>query len=146
GGLGLSRVLYEALFPQAVWLGRPAAAVALALLAGLAGLLLGRALARRVGSVASLAPFLPLLLNAQAVLQPEGATLLSRLLFGGSLWLAVAIMLFMLWPGGQRLVGLLMTATALAPVYLLTMGRTVGRADTFEFQVVIPKLGIVHPT
>jgi hypothetical protein len=31
-------------------------------------------------------------------------------------------------------------------VYLGTLGRTVGRADTFEFQVVASKLGIAHPT
>jgi hypothetical protein len=31
-------------------------------------------------------------------------------------------------------------------VYLATMGRTVGEADTFEFQVVAPTLGIAHPT
>jgi hypothetical protein len=34
----------------------------------------------------------------------------------------------------------------LVPIYLLTLGRTVGSADTFEFQVVAPQLGIVHPT
>ena len=26
------------------------------------------------------------------------------------------------------------------------MGRTVGSADTFEFQVIAPQLGIAHPT
>ena len=31
-------------------------------------------------------------------------------------------------------------------LYLLTLGRTVGKADTFEFQVVAPQLGIAHPT
>jgi hypothetical protein len=35
---------------------------------------------------------------------------------------------------------------ALIPVYFLTMPTTVGRADTFEFQVVAPQLGIAHPT
>jgi hypothetical protein len=31
-------------------------------------------------------------------------------------------------------------------LYLLTLGDHVGRADTFEFQVVAPQLGIAHPT
>jgi hypothetical protein len=31
-------------------------------------------------------------------------------------------------------------------LYLLTLGDQVGRADTFEFQVVAPQLGIAHPT
>ncbi len=31
-------------------------------------------------------------------------------------------------------------------IYLLTLGDHVGRADTFEFQVVAPQLGIAHPT
>ena len=35
---------------------------------------------------------------------------------------------------------------ALIPLYGLTLGQTVGMHDTFEFQVVIPKLGIVHAT
>ena len=32
------------------------------------------------------------------------------------------------------------------PLYWLTLGREVGSADTFEFQVVVPQLGIAHPT
>jgi hypothetical protein len=31
-------------------------------------------------------------------------------------------------------------------VYLLTLQRTIGRADTFEFQVTAPVLGVAHPT
>ncbi len=31
-------------------------------------------------------------------------------------------------------------------VYLLTLGQYVGRADTFEFQVTAPVLGVAHPT
>ncbi len=31
-------------------------------------------------------------------------------------------------------------------IYLLTLGDHVGAADTFEFQVVAPQLGIAHPT
>ena len=145
-GLALSRVLFEAFFPQAVLLGRPPAALSLALLAGAAGGWLARALDRRLGPLSTLAIFLPLLLNAQAILQPQGPTLLSRLLLAGSLWLALAVAILSLWTARRTLAGLALGTLALRPTYMLTMGRTVGRADTFEFQVVIPKLGIVHPT
>jgi hypothetical protein len=33
-----------------------------------------------------------------------------------------------------------------ATAYLLTLQRTIGRADTFEFQVTAPVLGVAHPT
>ena len=37
-------------------------------------------------------------------------------------------------------------ALLICALYLLTLGDHVGRADTFEFQVVAPQLGIAHPT
>jgi hypothetical protein len=37
-------------------------------------------------------------------------------------------------------------AAGVLALYLLTLGTRVGRADTFEFQVVAPQLGIAHPT
>ncbi len=37
-------------------------------------------------------------------------------------------------------------AAGVLVLYLLTLGTRVGRADTFEFQVVAPQLGIAHPT
>jgi hypothetical protein len=37
-------------------------------------------------------------------------------------------------------------AAAVLTIYLATLGDHVGRADTFEFQVVAPQLGIAHPT
>ncbi|MCZ7666312.1 MAG: DUF2723 domain-containing protein [Chloroflexi bacterium] len=42
--------------------------------------------------------------------------------------------------------GILFVLAALLPIYLLTMPAAVGQADTFEFQVVVPQLGIAHPT
>lgn len=37
-------------------------------------------------------------------------------------------------------------AASVFAIYLATLGDHVGRADTFEFQVVAPQLGIAHPT
>src|SRR5690606_28497308 len=73
----------------------------------------------------------------------------SRLVFGASLWLALLLWSSRRWRGRAnvwRWLGPLLVALALLPVYLSTMSRTVGQADTFEFQVVAPQLGIAHPT
>ena len=45
----------------------------------------------------------------------------------------------------ERRVGLLLIGVT-AGLYLRTLGPTVGQADTFEFQVVAPTLGVAHPT
>jgi len=45
------------------------------------------------------------------------------------------------WLGGALLV-----LIGLINAYLPTLQRTVGRADTFEFQVTAPVLGVAHPT
>ncbi|MGB6849879.1 MAG: DUF2723 domain-containing protein, partial [Thermoanaerobaculia bacterium] len=71
----------------------------------------------------------------------------SRLLFAASLWLtAVLLARSVLQEWSWRWLGVLFIVAALLPLYLLTMPGTVGSADTFEFQVVIPRLGIAHPT
>ena len=48
-------------------------------------------------------------------------------------------------PNSPRWFDLVLAAGVLG-LYLLTLGTHVGRADTFEFQVVAPQLGIAHPT
>jgi hypothetical protein len=50
------------------------------------------------------------------------------------------------WAARRVSVPAALVAVACLAVYLATMGRTVGAADTFEFQVVAPALGIAHPT
>jgi hypothetical protein len=55
---------------------------------------------------------------------------------------------WLVWRGASS-VGrwwLLVLVAAIGPVYGLTMGREVGSADVFEFQVTAPALGIAHPT
>lgn len=47
---------------------------------------------------------------------------------------------------GEWLWGTVLLLLAFLPLYLTTMSSTVGTADTFEFQVTVPQLGIVHPT
>ncbi|MCA9980015.1 MAG: DUF2723 domain-containing protein, partial [Anaerolineales bacterium] len=91
---------------------------------------------------------LPLWINGWYLFQPQTSV---NLLAG---WLVLALSLYTAVfsanllkhhapPRTQQLLWLLLP---LAAIYWLTLGRTVGQADTFEFQVVVPQLGIVHPT
>ncbi len=94
--------------------------------------------------------FWPLWLNAWYLLQPPTSVnvLAGWLAWGGSLYTAVYLAHLLHAP--RRPVNQsLRLAWVIAPlvlIYGLTLGRTVGAADVFEFQVVVPQLGIVHPT
>lgn len=173
GGLALSRILYEWLFPRAWWLARPYGALPFA---AVAAFVVWAVWVQRRGAAPS--PFqalslVPLLLNLLWLADPTVDLVRSRLMFAATLWLT-AVFIFV--PGewidadvhkpGLNLpvksgilrkstiysyakrpwLGLVLIAAALGPVYLLTMSHAVGAADTFEFQVVTPQLGIVHPT
>jgi 4-amino-4-deoxy-L-arabinose transferase-like glycosyltransferase len=147
GGLALSRLLYELFFPRLLWLGRSLPALGLAVVAAVLGWLLASWLQRQGKRPAeTILPFLPLVLNLIWLLDPAVNLIRSRFLFCASLWLMVVLLVHLLArPATWRWWGPLLVGFLL-PVYLLTMGQTVGRADTFELQVVVPKLGIVHPT
>jgi hypothetical protein len=146
-GLALSRLLYEGLFPQALWLGRPAPALLLALGAAVIGWLVWRPLARRLTAWPAALIFLPFLLNLAYLRHEPVDPVRSRFFFAAGLWLAVALAAhFLARPATWRWLGFALLIALFGPLYLLTMGQSVGQADTFEFQVVVPKLGIVHPT
>ncbi len=146
-GLAGTRLLYDLFFPTP-WLGRPWLVWPVGLLAAVLGGAIWLWLHRRTQDwLAATLPFLPLYLNLFPLLTNTSDVITGRFLFAGSLWLATYLAgsvvsaswrrpwphLFWLWVGA-------------AAVYLLTMPAAVGRADTFEFQVVTPRLGIVHPT
>lgn len=145
-GLMLSRVLYEGLFPDAVGLGQPLPALLLGLMAGGGGWWLWRRLARRTTASGALLPFLPFFLALDYLPDGDVAVTESRLLFVAVLWLAALLLYRLLARSPSSRGHVFFLLLALLPVYLLTLGQTVGRADTFEFQVTIPRLGIVHPT
>lgn len=141
GGLALSRILYEGFFPHLLWLARPFFISPLALISAA----LGVALWQKQKLPAT--TLLPLLLNLLYLFDPAVNLVESRLIFGASLWLtgllvAQAKASHNTW----RWLGILFVLAALLPIYLLTMPAVVGQADTFEFQVVAPQLGIAHPT
>ena len=160
GGLAVSRLLYEGLFPTGGWLGRPVGAIGLGLLAAAVGFIVWRWIN---GSPASRRPlwgagetpairwvgFLPLLLNLVWLVDPAVDLARGRFLFAAGLWLMAVLLLYgRLGDDASRWrwLGPLCVVAALAPVYLLSMSPAVGVADTFEFQVVAPQLGIAHPT
>jgi hypothetical protein len=163
-----TRILYEWLFPAVLWLGKPFPVLLVGLGAALLGVLCWRLLASRISgsgwslsitspeeakhiftsaSGLALVPFLPWYGGLFYLLSDQVDLVTSRLLYFGLLWLSVVLMLRTLAkPKTWSWLGPVLLLSALTPIYLLTLGQTVGTADTFEFQVVVPKLGIVHPT
>ncbi|MFO7540593.1 MAG: DUF2723 domain-containing protein, partial [Chloroflexota bacterium] len=138
--LATNRLLFELFFPTLAWLGRPFPAVIFSLLLALAGWLLWRRLAWPP------ALLLPLLLNAFSLLPTDLNPTRTAVILAASLWLTAVCHFahdsdrtWLRW-------GPLLVVTALLPVYLLTVSHAVGRADSFEFQVVAPQMGIAHPT
>ena len=84
----------------------------------------------------------PLSLLSVYVLWPEVDLHWALVLLIGSIALTV---LNVIGTSRTRWVDLSLIVVTLG-LYLLTLGDHVGRADTFEFQVVMPQLGIAHPT
>ena len=83
----------------------------------------------------------PLLLVLVYVVWPQVDLLWALTLLIGALMLIAARYVL---PRARRFdvaIGLIVLA-----IYLITLGDHVGQADTFEFQVVAPQLGIAHPT
>jgi hypothetical protein len=153
-GLGLSRALAEGLYSAGEWLA--ALPGTLLLTAATVVLVLGvrRQLGRRRGSVPPATAFAPLLLSLGYLLSDEVDLLRAAVwLLGGLLFTSVSLAITLpssnprgdarTWARGAPVA--LLTAVTMG-VYLATLGRTVGKADTFEFQVVAHNLGIAHPT
>lgn len=154
-GLASGRLLYEWLFPRLLWLAQPLPGVLFALLVAAAATLLFRHSFNHPRLTALLAP---LSLNLAYLPSPMVDLVRGRFLFFAALWLSVALFVGGMLMGEQRSGGTggqgrngrpyasFLILIALVPVYLLTMSKAVGQADTFEFQVVAPQLGIAHPT
>ena len=150
-GLAITRLLYEVFFSNLLWLGRPAPVFFLALLFAGMGLILWhrstRKMETRLNTPLSIWVLTPLLLNLVWIFNPTIDLVGSRFTFAASLWLTAIFIAQSLFPASSwRRLGPLFIAVALLPIYLLTIPQVVGSADTFEFQVVIPQLGIAHPT
>ncbi|MCB0033394.1 MAG: DUF2723 domain-containing protein [Anaerolineales bacterium] len=138
GLLALTRIGYEGLFPRFLWLGQPLMAVPLLAIALTLGWLWQR---QSTSGRWSAVPLWPLLLNIVPLFTADVDLVRGRFLFLASLWLVGVLY----WRTRPRWLGAWL-AIGLAPVYLFTMSHTVGAADTFEFQVTAPIMGVVHPT
>ncbi len=119
-----------------------AAAVLGALLGGLAAAVLGSLLRVPPGQNDSrlltvIALYLPLADLLSATYQPWRGPLLL---------LAAPLTLGLIYARPTRAVWLSLAVFIPLAVYLTDVSPYVGRADTFEFQVVGPKLGIAHPS
>lgn len=144
GWLAASRILYEGLFPRWLWLGRPFLTLTFAAIFTLLTWLLWQRWGQEIAAPVLLTP---LLLNFIYLADPMVDLGRSRFIFGASLWLMLLFYCSQRFQGPiWRWLWPLLIGLALLPVYLSTMSRTVGQADTFEFQVVAPQLGIAHPT
>ena len=168
GGMLVPRILYEWLFPTASWLGQPGPSLIFALGTVLVGLVLWSLLASHLSGNGwsfqfrsadgqepiacpttwkAVIPFLPWLAGYLYLTSSPVNLVGGRLLFFGCLWLSFVFVAWILAkPGAWKWLGPLFLLLVVFPIYLLTLGRTVGTADTFEFQVVVPSQGIVHPT
>lgn len=83
----------------------------------------------------------PLLLVLAYVVWPQVDLLWALVLLLGTLALIAARYALPHARWFDVAIGLIVLA-----LYVITLGDHVGRADTFEFQVVAPQLGIAHPT
>jgi hypothetical protein len=94
--------------------------------------------------------FLPFLILLVYILWPRVNLLMAGILAFAAVCLSLALTLRSLVPDKWQWVFVGIVPGALVvfalTAYLLTVGQTVGAADTFEFQVVAPTLGIAHPT
>lgn len=142
-GLAISRLLFEAMFPTWGWIGRPIPASAIAAIAAVVGALIARRWKIHP------AAFLPLLINLFWLADPAVHPARGCFLLAASWWLTAMLLVWGAIGDGDRRwrwLGPVFVIAALLPVYLATMSAAVGAADTFEFQVVAPQLGIAHPT
>jgi hypothetical protein len=150
-GLAVARLLYEAEPVRFAPLGGIGPSLALGGLGALIAVGAGRLMSRRAAGRAdtsSSAAAIPVLLVWLYILAPPGGlsirpVLAGTVLIGGAVvlsWVLRMRGMMPVWVSSLAVGGLAWTA------YLLTLQPTIGRADTFEFQVTAPVLGIAHPT
>lgn len=145
-GLALARLLYEWRFPEWAVLGRPFPAIAVAASWAILRSIVNR---KTLGTPSGALILLPNLLVLAFLFSPTVDLAGSRILFLAAIWLVDVLAVYVRVPATDRRwrwIGPLLILVVLLPVYLLSMSNAVGEADTFEFQVVAPQLGIAHPT
>ncbi len=155
GGFFLARVTFEGwlVLQLSTWpgaLGVVAVAISTALALRWSWLRLTRQTDSTEYGIRNTYPLLPFLILLIYVFWPRVNLLMASLLLIAAVSLSLALALRARIPDPlNRLLNVVISNVLIVVVvaaYLQTAGRTVGAADTFEFQVVAPALGIAHPT
>lgn len=154
-GLAMARLLYESDPFQFMALGGLLPSLGLAALGFIIwiGLIWGMDRRSVPGQFPS-AALLPMLITWFYILTPpmQVDPLRGAVLIAGGFLLSLALAApWLIAPGGEipaqhRWIGTVAIGLIALTAYSLTMQHTIGRADTFEFQVTAPVLGVAHPT
>ena len=132
-GLAVSRLLYEARFPQWAALGRPGAALALGVVAAAVGWLVGR-----WRGAAAVVAALPLLVNLLWLFDPAVDLARGRFLFAAGWWAAAVLAVW--WRVGDDARRWRRLGPALVAAALPSLGRVVVPALTFVTFALVYKL------
>lgn len=150
-GAALSRWLAESMLWHSTffygWIPTSVVSAVVAALVTVSALLLLRRYGDVLSPLAVALLYLPLLLPALYLFQPQVNTLRASVLLAGSLALVASLAAPRLWRRDRSGV-IVPLAVFLLPLalYLPTLAPTVGQHDAFEFQVLAHQLGIAHPT
>jgi hypothetical protein len=137
-GWGCARLLAETLFLAALYASF-AAVVLFTALSALVSVLLDRLLH---GTLRSAAVWVSLALPL-----PYAIGVISSPLEGGVLVFgAVTLVLLLGTSQSRRDTTPVLLAVCCLGLYVRTLLPSIGEADTFEFQVIVPRLGVAHPT
>lgn len=143
-GLALTRTLFEADPLRFGTLGKPTTALGIAALVALLVAVIALLLSKK-----NVPPtFSPLWLAFIHILAPSTNINITRgiiLLIGAPL-LTVALWRYPPQRESRSFLPCLIVGGIALLGYLATLQQTIGRADTFEFQVTAPVLGVAHPT
>lgn len=137
-GLGLARLMAEVGL-QSVFYGSYLAVGAVAMAASGSSLLVLRSIGRPSHGVVAWVPL--------ALVAPYVVGLISQPLAGVVLLIGGGVLTLLLMLGNRhRWFPLVLVGLLASTLYLSTLLPHMGEADTLEFQVVVPQLGIAHPT
>lgn len=153
-GLGVARLLYETDPHQFAALGGLLPSLGCALVSALIWAILIWRADQRLTVDFPPAALLPLMISWLYILTSpmQVDVLRGAVLIGGGIVLSLALAApWLIAPGAEipanrRWIGTAVIGVIMLTAYLLTLQRTIGRADTFEFQVTAPVLGVAHPT
>ena len=154
-GLSIARLLYETNPFRFATFGSAGASIGIAAAGALFWVLLTIIIEKRPAQgIFPIAVYVPIMLVWLYILTPPMQVDPQRgsIIIAGSVILSLTLAVpWLIAPGAEipthrRWIGTVIIAIIIFTIYLLTLQRTIGRADTFEFQVTAPVVGVAHPT